>query len=175
MAIDATSQARVIKAAALDAFKRAFDSYPVTVGEGRSGTGDNRANVEDGYNYTDCGTTGGNARHDSTVWYVRNMEMAQWALPITIMTAPQLQQALLRVDLMKAIGTGIGNNAAHEIAHQFFKDKIAAALDDNSSNTYNGAECFGDKAPWVYGIGSIRWGDTTANQWKKVLSGGWHK
>ena len=48
------------------------------------------------------------------------MEQAQWALPIVLNTSQDVQNALGRADLMKAIGAGIGNNAAHEIGHQFF-------------------------------------------------------
>src|SRR5260370_25142965 len=49
LVVDATSQATTIKAAALDALKRAFHNYPVDVSEGRPNTGDHRANVVDGY------------------------------------------------------------------------------------------------------------------------------
>jgi hypothetical protein len=44
-------QASTIKAAALKAFKKAFDKYPVDASEGTANTGDNRSNVVNGYNF----------------------------------------------------------------------------------------------------------------------------
>jgi hypothetical protein len=100
------------------------------------------------------------------------MEQAQWALPIVVNTAQDVQDALVRKDLMKAIGAGIGNNAAHELAHQFLQKQFG--MDNNSTNTYNGKNCRGDTAAWVYGIGEIRWEAVTAEALKKRLVGGWH-
>jgi len=88
-------------------------------------------------------------------------------------------------ELLLAIGEGIGNNAAHEIAHQLAtayrtSEKLISGmgLDDSSIDTYNGAECLGDKAPWVYtGIGTdgvpIHWG-TSADQSLTNILGNTH-
>jgi hypothetical protein len=183
LAIDASSQASTIKAAALKALKKAFDNYPSTVldvNEGTANTGDHSATVVDGYSFDGtrsmnrCGlTTPSYAANDSNIYYQANMEQAQWALPIVLNTAQDVQNALGRADLMKAIGTGIGNNAAHEIAHQFLLELYG--MDDNSKNTYNGQGCNGATASWTYGIGSIQWESVTANALKNALGAGWHK
>ena len=177
LAIDASSQAGTIKSAALAALKKAFDKYPVSVGEGTPDTGDNRAWVEDGISFENgvsrCGGTFQVNQHDSTIYYLANMEQAQWALPIVLNTSQDVQNALGRADLMKAIGAGIGNNAAHEIGHQFFLKGYG--MDDGSTNTYNGQGCEGATAPWVYGLGPIQWEDVTASAWNNVLGAGWHK
>lgn len=102
-----------------------------------------------------------------------NMEQAQWALQLVLKTPQDVQNALGNIALMNAIGTGIGNNAAHEIGHQFF-GATGAGMDDGSKNTYNGQGCSGQTAPWVYGIGPVSWEDVTANAWQKTLAGGWH-
>ena len=73
----------------------------------------------------------------SDVYYLRHMECAQWALPIKLITPRDVQNALGRTDLMRAIGTGIGNTAAHEIGHQFFGN--GSGMEDSSVSTYNGA------------------------------------
>ena len=100
------------------------------------------------------------------------MEQAQWALPILLRTRPDTESALGRIDLMKAIGAGIGNTAAHEIGHQFFSSVLG--MDDSSTHTYNGQGCDGSKATWNYGIGEIHWGNVTAGAWQRRLQGGWH-
>ena len=113
-------------------------------------------------------------RHDpfsyklSRAYYLVNMEQAQWAL--------NLQTAQPTQDLLQAIGEGVGNNAAHEIGHQLTTGFSASGevvggmgLDDGSVNTYNGANCAGGSAPWVFtGVGTdgqtpIHWG-TNADQ-----------
>ncbi|MBS1860006.1 MAG: hypothetical protein JST11_31845, partial [Acidobacteria bacterium] len=177
---DATTQAGVIKTAALAALKRAFDQYPVMVSEGRPNTGDNRANVIDGQNYNSDGESCGLSNpyppsHESSVYYLAHMEGAQWALPIVLQTAQDAQAAVARVDLMKAIGAGIGNTAAYEVGHQFFGKNKRIGMDDSSVHTYNGQGCAGADAPWSYGVGAIQWGRPTAEAWKTALGVGWHR
>lgn len=178
LTVDATSQAAAIRAAALAAFKKAFVQYPVDASEGRANTGDNRANVQNLYSFNQdgesCGLSSGlPGSHDSNVYYLANMEQAQWALPVQLYTAQDVQNALNSVALMKAIGSGVGNNAAHEIGHQFFL--AGYGMDDASTSTYNGKGCDGEIAPWVYGFGPISWESLTANAWQSALGGGWHK
>jgi hypothetical protein len=180
LAIDATSQAATIKTAALDAFKKAFNNYPVNASEGRAGTGDHRANVRDGYKFDGtkeyCGATKDwTDVYDSDVYYRKHMEMAQFALPVILITAQDVQNALGRVDLMKAIGTGIGNTAAHELGHQFFRS--ASGMEDNSTNTYNGAPGCDPRTAggYFYGSGSVSWEAVTADAWMRMLGVGWHK
>jgi hypothetical protein len=118
--------------------------------------------------------------HDSNIYYETNMLQAQWALNVVINSPQDLTRALKRADLIAAIGAGIGNNAAHEIAHQFFQD--TSGMDDNSIGTYNGQGCDGSRDPWVYtGLGTdknktpIHWEDITDKAWKKTLGNGWHQ
>jgi hypothetical protein len=81
-----------------------------------------------------------------------NMEQAQWVLNVQ---SPQPSDSLL-----EATGEAIGNNAAHEIAHELsnaFPKKIVGGmgLDDSSIDTYNSGSCDGSIAPWVYtGVGT---------------------
>lgn len=174
LATGATSQAATIKSAALAAFKKAFNDYPVNADEGRPDTGDHRVNVIDGQDINHpCGRSDNlPGRTFSEVFYLMAMEQAQWALPIGLVNAQDVQNALGRGDLMKAIGAGIGNNAAHELVHQFLLDHYG--MDNSSTNTYNGRDCNGATARWVYGIGPIRWEDVTANALKNSLGAG-HK
>ena len=188
LATSASSQAATIKSAALAAFKKAFDKWPVTangsdgvdVSEGTPGTGDNRANVVDGYLMDSktgtmaCGYSNPFVvSYDSKIYFLRHMEQAQWALPIMLVTAQDVQNALGRADLMSAIGTGIGNTAAHELGHQFFLG--AYGMDDNTPNTYNSWHCDGEKMPWAWGIGGpISWESGIAAQWEDMLRGGYH-
>lgn len=67
-----------------------------------------------------------------------------------------MQNALNNAALIKAIGAGIGNNSAHEIAHQFLG--LTPGMHDGSQNTYVGGDCDGSEAPCVYGRGAIQWG-----------------
>ena len=177
LAVDASSQATVMKRAALDALRKAFDKYPVDVNEGRSGTGDHRANVVDGVYFDGssvaCGLTPPiGLQYDSKVYYRKNMEEAQFALPIQLNTAQDVQNALQNIALMKAVGTAIGNNAAHEFGHQFFS--AGAGMDDSSINTYNGQGCDGSVERWIWGFGPIQWEGIIANAWKNALGTGWH-
>ena len=71
----------------------------------------------------------------------------------------------------EAIGSGIGINAAHEMAHQF----LLRTDGMSSINTYNGLSCDGSTARWVYGLGPIRWEDTTGKALKDKLGAGWHR
>jgi len=178
LAVGASSQAGVIKSAALSAFKKAFDPYPVSVSEGTPNDGDNRAVVVDGIKSNNDGESCGLSApapggHESNVYYLPHMEQAQWALNLVIGTFQAVQQAVGNTALMEAIGTGIGTTAAHETAHQFLGD--GWGMDDKSKNTYNGQGCRGDLSPWVYGFGPIQWEDVTATALKNKLGAGWHR
>jgi hypothetical protein len=81
------------------------------------------------------------------------MTFAQIAVNIGISNPTQAQLN----QLAQAIGEGIGNNAAHEIAHELVTRYLASGkilngmdLDDQSLDTYNGGDCGGSTAPWVY-------------------------
>jgi hypothetical protein len=67
------------------------------------------------------------------------MEMAQWGVPITWITAQDVQNALSNLVLMKAIGAGIGNTAARTSSVISFFGATGYGMEDSSINTYNGA------------------------------------
>ena len=182
LAIDVSSKAAIIKGAAFDALKKAYERYPVEVKEGRANSGDNRANVIDGVYQPSsqrdatigaCGASApGTISHDSDIYYRATMEQAQRALKLNLQTVQDLQGTLTSNSLFKTIGTGIGNNAAHELAHQFLSN--LRHMDDDSVNTYNGGSCMGDSAPWNYGLETISWEDATAKALESRLGAGWH-
>jgi hypothetical protein len=120
--VDITNQALAIKSAALAALRQAYSRWPVVVVEGTPNTGDHQAVVQttSAGQGDSCGTTNVSGAHpvDSEIWYECNMETAQEALHVTINNAQDESVALTRNDLIQSIGRGIGNNGAHEIAHQ---------------------------------------------------------
>jgi hypothetical protein len=136
--------------------------------------------VVDGYLFDGtkqyCGATSPyGVSNDSSVYYRMHMEMAQFALPVTLITPQDVQNALTNLSLMRAIGTGIGNTAAHEIGHQFFL--LANGMEDSSTNTYNGTAGCDPRAAggYNYGFGPIQWENVTADAWKNILKGGGHR
>jgi hypothetical protein len=191
---DITNNATAIKTAALNALKEAFNAWSVVVVEGTPNTGDHQAVVQT--NSTNqgpsCGSTNINVVHptDSEVWYECNMEQAQWALGIIINNAQDEANALTRQDLIRAIGRGVGNNAAHEIAHQFLikccSMDVLISDDPGSAGTYNNGSADGDANPQVinsdpapytgYGKSGkpIFWEDATKKALGNCLGKGWH-
>jgi hypothetical protein len=81
------------------------------------------------------------------------MEQAQVALQVVINSASDEATALARPDLIQDIGRGIGNNSAHEIAHQFLVSccgmDVHTSIDPNSAATYNNGDADGDPSPAV--------------------------
>jgi hypothetical protein len=161
---DITGFAATIKAAALANLKRAYYGFPVTVVEGTSGTGDDRATVLDHQTVSPdrsiCGITDSQQfprETASQVDYIRNMRQAQDALKVTITDSQSEAAALRRTDLIQAIGRGIGTYAAHEIAHHFLlkccdMDTDPGGSDDPAARaTYNNPLCVGgaDQSPWT--------------------------
>lgn len=144
------SQVGIIKSTALNALRTAFSSYNVTVATGRQGT--NTAYIIGDQPAIACGGTEGNNVAVSRIYYPGNMSQAQYAVNITNGNPSNT--------LLQAIGEGIGNNAAHEIAHQLknrFSSKVVGGfgLDDTSIDTYNSGSCDGSNASWVFtGIGT---------------------
>jgi hypothetical protein len=190
---DITNNATAIKAAALAALKEAYKPWGVTVVEGTPNTGDHQAIVQT--SSTDqgpsCGSTNINVVHrvDSEVWYECNMEQAQRALQVAINNAQDETNALKRQDLIQAIGRGIGNNAAHEIAHQFLikccSMDVLTSDDPASAGTYNNGDADGDPNPQIinsdpapytgYGKSGkpIFWEDSTKKALGNCLGKGW--
>jgi hypothetical protein len=100
------------------------------------------------------------------------MEQAQFAL--------NLQTAQPPDSLLQAIGEGIGNNAAHEVAHQLVTQngnsgKIVAGmgLHDGSTDTYNGGNC-SDPAVFtgVQNGVAIHWGNAAVQSLTNLFGSG---
>jgi IPT/TIG domain/Glucodextranase, domain B/Bacterial Ig-like domain (group 2) len=141
------SQTNVIQQNAVNAFKLAFTAYNVNTGAGRQGT--NTVYVVGQNSSKGCGGTAPLVYSSSAVYYPVNSTEAQFAVSDTAGSPTP--------GLLAALGEGIGNNAAHEIAHELvnagsISGKIVKLmdLDDSSLDTYNGADCSGSNAPWVY-------------------------
>jgi len=171
---DISFRATAIKQAAISAFIKAFSTLPVIADEGSPDTGDHRVNIVKGEHIEPptglpvCGLTGSFPPvSNSSVYYEQNMEQAQWAINVQISGPKDLKKALNRSDLFTAIGAGIGNNGAHEMAHQFLLN--LSGMDDNSTNTYNGQGCNGSNSPWIYNGNDIHWGNMTFHALKKVV------
>jgi hypothetical protein len=172
-----TAQVTTIKTNALSALQTAFAPYNVQVGTRKIGS--NNAYVVGNLALDSCAATEGNnisvSRISvSRVFYPNNMSDAQYAVNQT--------NGNPTGTLLQAIGEGIGNNAAHEIAHQLknlfsrFPVVNGMGMDDSSIDTYNGSGCDGSKQPWVYtGFGTdanktpIHWGDAADQSLMNIL------
>jgi hypothetical protein len=165
------AQIVVIQQSALKAFRAAFAPYKVDIGIGRLAS--NTAYVS-GLSSTYCGGTNTGVSNWSAIWWNDNVQEAEFAVNSTNGNPTS--------SLLTAIGEGIGNNAAHEIAHQLVNRFLASGsiisgidLDDNSTDTYNGGDCFGNTAPWVFtGVGAggtpIHWSNNAAQSLTNILS-----
>jgi hypothetical protein len=174
------SQTRVIQQNALNAFNLAFAAYNVNLravttanpGVGRQGT--NTVYVVGQANLNSCAGTNSLAFSASVAYFPNHVTEAQYAVNQTAGNPTQ--------SLLQAIGEGIGNNAAHEIAHQLYNEfaafgnKIVNGMGqhDGSTDTYNGGSCKGSAAPWVYtGVGPdgtpIHWGSDADQSLLNVL------
>jgi len=184
-----------IKAAAVQAIKDAYSTWPVTVVEGDANTGDARATVvqtEPQGTFLTCGVTPNDGQHESTVYYKTIMEEAQNALQAVINNQADENKALNNLSLITAIGRGIGTNSAHELAHQFLalccEMDADPVQDPNAKGTYNeGNSCDGDPNPdnstsdpafwtgfWKDGKTPIHWEDQTGKGLQTCLTPGWH-
>ena len=192
--VDITNQALAIKSAALAALRQAYSRWPVVVVEGTPNIGDHQAVVQttSAGQGDSCGTTNVSGAHpvDSEIWYECNMETAQEALHVTINNAQDESVALTRNDLIQSIGRGIGNNGAHEIAHQLLilccSMEVLISADPNAAGTYNNGDADGDPNPqtvnsdpspytgfWKDGTTAIHWEDSTRAALDKCLMKGW--
>ena len=119
--------------------------------------------------FTACGDTSPYGFHISRIYYPSNMLGVQLAL--------QLKVPVPTNAIISEIGEGIGNNAAHEIAHQLsnrllYNHQPFPGMDDITYGTYNGGSC---KDPAVFtGIGAdgktpIYWETNTAAALAYVL------
>jgi hypothetical protein len=152
---DISNDAITIKTAALKALKQAYFGFPVTAVEGTPNTGDNQATVMTRQTLLPTPNCGVTFIKTTQVDYLNNMLNAQDALQITITNAATEASALQNPNLIQAIGRGIGNVAAHEIAHQFLVlccDMDAnPTTDANARGAYNAGGCTAsvDPSPWL--------------------------
>jgi hypothetical protein len=124
----------VIRREALRAMRNAYFIFPVSVVEGVPGIyADAKAIVHDHQTLTNKPVLGVTpnlpnqgispsnefTNQISQIDYINIMEEAQSALNVVINNAQDEAAAIGRADLIEAIGRGIGNTAAHEVAHQF--------------------------------------------------------
>ena len=167
-----SQQKNTIRLNALNALKLAFAPYKVNVGTGRQGS--NTIYVV-GTSLLPCGQTENVKTTWSRIFYPPNMMQAQHAVNVTTATPTPTQLETL----VKAIGEGIGNNAAHEIGHQLVNaftraQKIVAGadMDDGSVDTYNGSSC-ADPAVFT-GVGTdgltpIHWSSNADQSWTNIF------
>jgi hypothetical protein len=157
----------LMKQEAVAALVDAFAPLPVYVGTGHKGT--NTAYVVGQYPSMEngsvpCAATNVAGASASSVYYLRNMEQAQWALKNGNLT--NSLGVFVNDSLIRAIGTGIGNNAAHEFGHQF----NIVGMDDppsGPSGTFNGGDCGGDDNPLIYTTKKASSSDGSTIQWRE--------
>ena len=197
--IDISYNATRIKDAAKAAFQKAYD-WPVTVFEGDTG-GDRLVTVQTAAaSGMACGNTPNISYRNSEVYYECVMKNAQFAVQARITNAQDEAVQVLRPDLIQAIGRGVGDTAAHEIAHQFLGPccsmDVLTSADPNAAATYNNGSEDGDSRPTCSpqlnhdcspvnsepatytGFGkdgrtAIHWEDTTRRVLHRCIGSGW--
>ena len=189
-----------IKAAALKELKDAYSGLPVRVVEGT--VGDVQATVVNAQNLNNSGICGASDfradvwRHQAS--YVNNMLAAQQAYKV-IITSAQAEQTFLAspfgLNVIRALGRGLGVIAAHEIAHQFVSETNALGgglmdadptNDPNARGTFNATGCngswppLGDPSPWLGYWPSdppifLHWEPPSLRSLTQSLGPAWHK
>jgi hypothetical protein len=181
-----TYDATVIKQAALKALRNAYSGEPVNVTEGTPSTGDVRATV---LNHTTLPNAGRYGTTDtnfniSQVDYINIMSDGQFPYHVVINNAQDESNALQqRTDYIQAIGREIGNNAAHEIAHQFLV--ACCDMDADPAGDPNARATFNSGAPsvfedpsfwtgyWPNPIIYVHWEAPALTGLDQCLKGGW--
>jgi len=130
-----------------------------------------------------CGSTDSYHVERHEVGYLQNMMEAQAALQLIINNAQDLSTVLAEGSIIRAMGRGIGNIAAHEIAHQFLKKCCAMdanpEVDENAKGTFNATGCSGvrDPSPWTGYWPDPRillhWQQPALEALGRCLGGGW--
>lgn len=130
-----------------------------------------------------CGSTDSNRPVHHEVGYLRNMMEAQDTLQLIINNAQDLNAALAQGSIIRAIGRGIGNIAAHEITHHFLLRCCGMdadpTKDENAKGTFNATGCSGvrDPSPWTGYWPDPRillhWQQPALEVLGRCLGGGW--
>ena len=185
---DISFLAATIKAAALQELLEAYSGVPVRVVEGSKGdvltTVLNQQNLA---SKPDCGSS---LLAINGIWlhqvdYTMNMLNAQGAYNVDPKSA-QAESALFanRLDVIRAIGRGLGVSAAHEIAHQFVDTSLMdenPATDPAARGTFNATGCnpSTDPSPWTgywpVPVIFLHWEPSALTALGQALGGGWHK
>lgn len=188
-----SDQTSTIKTAAVAAFKKAYEQWPVIVSEGVPNTGDVRVEVDQVFSgLPSCGNTNDNhtPHNQSYVYYDCAMKNAQLALLVSITNVQERDLALSQRSLIQAIGRGVGSHAAHEAAHLFLVR--CCGMDANitsdpaAAGTYNHDSADGDPRPqytnsdpapytgfWKDGVTAIHWQNVTQQKLQQCLGKGW--
>jgi len=153
-------QIGLVENQAIQALQKAFQAFPVrvlSIGANLT-TYTHMVEVSGGHFYDSktglsCGLTA-YPRNASTVWYPCNLTEAQFALNLEDTNLSQNTGSPSFASLLKAIGEGIGNTAAHEIGHQFLDNLCGMNDNPNLLGVYNGGSADAGNDPSMYtGIG----------------------
>jgi hypothetical protein len=166
-------QIATVTNAALNALKKAFAGFPAIVVKVEADTPNstNLVEVSGGVYCTapgacPAGLTAPN-RNASTVWYNVNLSQAQYALNLQDTDLSASTDSPLFANVLWSTGEGIGNTAAHEIAHQFLLETCGMNDDPSLVGVYNGGSADAGDDPSMYtGIGPngqpLHWSPNTA-------------
>ncbi len=176
-------QVATVKTAALTALKRAFQAYParalLTV-DTNDQRPSNKVEVSGGYysqtaGQVNCGLTA-YGRAASTAWYPCSLTQAQFALTLEDVDLSSATSSSSFVQVLLATGEGIGNTAAHEIAHQYLANTCGMNDDPRKTGVYDGGSADAGSDPSMYtGAGPngqpLHWsGDTAKCLAQKLLT-----
>jgi hypothetical protein len=190
---DISSKASLIKQVAVREFQDAYsgggNNHPVMVLEGARGdvlveVVNHQTLLNDA---PDCGASNQNMANGNwshQVDWALNILGAQYAYKVVINNAQDEGTVLAqRLDLIQAIGRGIGVSAAHETAHQFLMKCCAMDADPqtdlNARGTFNATGCDGsvDPSPWTgywpAPVIPLHWEQPALDALGQCLNGGW--
>lgn len=166
-------QIATVEATALAALKQAFHAFPARVLSFAENTQQytHMAEVSGGWfsispGFINCGLTA-DGKNASTVWYPCNLGFAQWALGLQDTDLSAATGSPNFTSVLKATGEGIGNTAAHEIAHQFLSNTCGMNDQGSDLGAYDAGSADAGSDPSMYtGVGPngqpLHWSHNTA-------------
>jgi hypothetical protein len=109
--------------------------------------------VSGGYYSLDCGDTA-EPKFASTVWYPCNLNQAQFALNLYSTDLSAATGSPNFTSVLWSTGEGIGNTAAHEIAHQYLSSSCGMNDLGGDPAAYNAGNADAGTDPSMYtGVG----------------------